>query len=98
MKKAKILGHEGFIIGKLESSQNDGFKDMIRDEFGNVEYIDVTTIEDGTGDLDIAIKDLQEKLNWYSSANMNSFKLFLEHEKSLKRAIDILENANRIVF
>lgn len=43
--KAKILGHEGFIIGTLESSANDGFNDIIKDEFGNKEYIDVTTIE-----------------------------------------------------
>lgn len=43
--KAKILGHEGFIIGILESSSNDGFNDMIKDDFGNIEYIDVTTIE-----------------------------------------------------
>ncbi len=46
------------------------------------------------GDLDIAIKDLQEKLNWYNMANMNSFKAFTEHEKSLKKAINILRNAN----
>ena len=43
--KAKILGHKGFIVGTLESSANDGFNDMIKDDFGNIEYVDVTTIE-----------------------------------------------------
>ena len=46
------------------------------------------------GNLDIAIKDLKEKLNWYQMANMNSFKAFTEHENSLKRAINVLRNAN----
>ncbi len=42
--KAKILGHDGFVIGKLNSVYNNGIDSIILDS-GEVEYIDITTIE-----------------------------------------------------